>query len=156
MPQANGGAPPMSLERRAQEIGQPTSGGGFNAGYSGSYHDSFNRCSFRPYPTWKFHGTGNASFLNGSQERGTLKALASDSCKAWSGHATLKSSEKRHDSIFVQLFGAGDGGNPCSVGFQFTASGGTGKFVNASGSGTLTFHCSGHSYTDQWSGTLYY
>jgi hypothetical protein len=74
----------------------------------------------------------------------------------WSGTATLVSRRHPANSVTVTL-GLNDGSrtSPCSNGVGFVVKSGTGKFVNASGYGTVTFTCSGsNTYTDQWSGTL--
>jgi hypothetical protein len=47
----------------------------------------------------------------------------------------------------------------CGGSNTYVVTGGTGRFAHATGSGTITTTCpgpSGHTYTDAWSGTLYY
>jgi hypothetical protein len=53
---------------------------------------------------------------------------------------------------YVQLSGGPP--YPCQSPLSWTVTGGTGKFVHATGSGTVTFKCVGATYSDKWSGTL--
>ena len=97
-----------------------------------------------------FKGSGTATGLGSSNEKATVKFNANFYCIASGGKGTLSSSTSK-DKIKVTV-----GGNPCTYPVSFTITGGSGKFVNASGSGTLSAVCTSNSYTDSWSGTFTY
>jgi hypothetical protein len=152
-PQTNAVVPAAASRQRLSEL-QPISGGAFSATYSGRYHER-GECSIgRENAHIRMHGAGYASFLYESKEKERLKGSGDGlgPC-GWSGHATLTSSTSSDDSIVMQVtelpswYG-------CDCTFQ--ASGGTGKFVDATGSGTVTLQVSGNKYSEEWSGTLYY
>lgn len=146
---------PAASRLRIFELQRQISGSAFFiANYKGRYRLEGLGCGIGRHMHFKFHGTGNARFLNESKEQGVLKAGGSPTGRCyWSGDATLSSSTNPDDSIFMQL---SIENYACLYGGTFQVSGGTGKFVNATGSGTLTLQCSGNKYVDQWSGTLYY
>lgn len=111
----------------------------FRAAYSGEY-----MC--KPYGSgirvWAiFHGRGSASFLRRSKEQIVYGGCGS------SGTFTLWHPPYTA-SIHGNLVGA-----ECSTD-TYTVTGGTGRFVKATGSGTVTFSCSDETYSDQWSGNI--
>jgi hypothetical protein len=132
------------------------SGGPFSATYSGHYTLG-NLC---PFTKFQFSGSGLGSFIHSSKEKGFM--ITGDQCgSAWQGPATLTSSVHPRNSITMSLSlgNFGPGNNPCSPRFdqkvRFTIVSGTGRFANATGSGTIRFTChSDGTYTDAWSGTL--
>lgn len=136
----------------------PTNGGAFSGSYSGRYSIS-GSCIVAASEHFRFHGTGRANFLRQSTEHGHLKleGQAGD-CIGWNGVATLTSSDNPKNTVTVSISGGSFGdGTPCYLSSVFTVTSGTGKFINATGGGSIKFQClSGYAYSDQWSGTLYY
>jgi hypothetical protein len=127
-------------------------GSGFTAGYSGTFTRSGD-CSATA--TYNYNGSGNARFLHASSERSKLTWFCGTA--GATGSATLTSSRVRRDSITVSL-SSKDFDGPCySFTMSFTVTGGTGRFRNASGSGTIAVtkssDCS-YSYSDKWKGKL--
>ena len=136
--------------------GTPAAGGAFSGAYSGGY-TMVCRLSLSQF---SFLGTGSASFIHGSSEQGKLRE-ANGGCPnaTWMGTATLTSSRHPSNTISVSLKTKRSGnGFPCSVfGCSFSVTGGTGKFINAMGSGTLIMTKLGSgSYSDTWSGSITY
>jgi hypothetical protein len=115
-------------------------------------------CTLSP-SRFSFLGTGSASFIHASSEQGKLRE-ANGGCPnaTWSGTATLTSSRHPSNTISVSLKTKQVSGFPCSIsGCSFSVTGGTGKFINAMGSGTVIMTKLGsHSYSDTWSGTITY
>lgn len=150
-PQSNAIIPSARLQRL--ELTRPAHGGAFSATYSGTNHRSGSCLPGRAPLRIKFRGPGNASYLHRSRERGkiTFEGGPQGMCGSFSGKATLTSSGNRLDSINMRL-----SGYP-SEGATYTVIGGTGKFANATGTGTVIFqYLSGYEYSYVWSGTLYY
>ncbi len=130
------------------------SGGAFNASYSGNF--TLRSC---PGGLFTFSGSGSGSFIRGSSEEGAMSSNQ-DSC-GWNGQATLTNTLHQRNTITVNLsLGNFAFTSPCSPrfsnGVHFTVVSGTGRFANATGSGTVKFACNNTSgkYTDQWSGTI--
>lgn len=68
------------------------------------------------------------------------------------GHFTFRSKKYLADRFFASA-------TPCEgSGVRYTVIGGTGKFANASGGGTVSFYFdhSNNGFTSSWTGTLYY
>lgn len=129
-------------------------GGAFAAHYAGDF--SLTSCTGSTNGHFTFSGKGSGSFINLSSEKGHMVDKRFSVRCVWSGTATLVSRRHPANSFTVTL-GLNDGSrtSPCSNGVGFVVKSGTGKFVNASGYGTVTFTCSGsNTYSDQWSGTL--
>lgn len=135
--------------------GTAAAGGAFSGAYSGGY-TLVCRLSLSQF---KFLGTGSASFIHASSEQGKLRE-ANGGCPnaTWTGTATLTSSRHASDTISVSLKTKQESSFPCSIsGCSFSVTGGTGKFMNAAGSGTLIMKKLGsHSYSDTWSGSITY
>ena len=146
------GAPGAGAAMPGVALATPALGGAFSGSYSGT--TSGTACSGSTRGTFFFNGSGNSSFLDHSKESGLLQATRS--C-AWSGGAILQSSSHPKEEIFMELYeDRALEPSPCDVTFTYSVRGGTGKFASAKGSGSLTFQCSGKTYSDQWSGTLDY
>lgn len=156
-----GGSPsitPTSLTvTGAQAIhSAPLAGGAFSGAYSGTY-TLVCRVSLSQF---SFSGTGHASFIHASSEKGKLRER-NGGCQnqPWSGTATLASSFHPANTISVSLSVKRiDGNFPCSIfPCNFSVTSGTGKFKKATGNGTLTLTKLGsRSYSDTWSGTITY
>lgn len=130
-----------------------TGGGTFTAAYSGSY--AFSDCTGSANGHLKFRGNGSAMYLHRSVEVGKITGILSGSHCVWSGKATLTSRRHSKNSVTFSLGLNGDRyHNPCNNALGFVVKRGTGKFVTASGYGTVTFSCGNSSYSDAWSGTL--
>jgi hypothetical protein len=125
----------------------PGNGGAFSANYSGTYKIVKSR-GFGHY-TIKVDGSGTASFLGPSRESGKMDAHCSMGCSA-NGVVTLRSTRHPRAAISMQFaFGSLGPGCP-QYAVQYTVSRGKGRFYGASGSGTVTFSCSGsNTYSDQ-------
>lgn len=131
-------------------------GGQFTAAYTGtsSYHSCINEDK-QGYD--KFSGTGSATFVHASVESvESLKAVTHEegffNCPVVSFTGSLKSKQHPGNAIFVSITNRSD---PLCATDEFSITGGSGKFAHATGSGSVTFVCSGsYSYTDQWSGSI--
>ena len=136
---------------------QPTNGGAFSAVYSGTYHFSKQPCDINePKGNFRFHGAGSASFLDQSSEAGRLKISGAIGFCYTNGAVTLASAKYPTDTITARV-GLGHNELPCKTLLSYKIKRGTGKFVNAHGSGTINLRCHGRRmYSDEWSGTLYY
>ena len=143
----------------AHVTGQPRSAGGaFSASYAGN--DTLIAC--QPLNghngAFDFAGTGIATFLRRSEEKGHMSAP--HGVCLWSGSAILTSKIHPANTITLHLNLPRPNNapnNPCktlgeTIGWSVTS--GTGKFAHASGRGSLVFKCSQGAYTDTWSGTL--
>lgn len=132
----------------------PARGGAFSGGYSGSA--TYQQCQpQRQSGGITFKGAGTVSFLGPSTESGELgESFLHGQCGAgWRGRVVLRSSKRpKRDRIDMELSGEYSQ-------LSYTVIRGFGKFSNATGSGTYTFHGQGPisgsaPYSDQWSGTL--
>lgn len=147
---------PASLAKtdaRATRVA-PSAGGAFSGAYSGTY---LFDCQIG-LSRFTFIGNGSASFIHASNEHGELRE-GNGGCPndTWSGTATLESRRHPSNTISVALKTRPGSGFPCSLGCSFSVTGGTGKFTNAAGSGTLTITKLGsRAYSDAWSGTITY
>ncbi len=138
----------------AAKVGPNTGGGSFVANASGRYH--FLVCG-GTNGHFKFSGTGRASYLHAVIESGKMTGKPSGSRCVWSGAATLTSRHHPKNSVSFSLGLNGSAlHNPCTNAVGYVVKRGTGKFINASGYGTVTFSCGASSYSDSWSGTLTY
>lgn len=138
---------------QVQSAAIKASGGAFNANYSGNF-------TLRGCPGGQFNisGSGSASFIHGSSEKGYMSTNP-NGC-GWIGAVTLTSTLHPRNTItaFLSLNNFPQN-NPCSPRFnlkvRYLISSGTGRFANATGSGTVVFTCHGDgTYSDQWSGTI--
>ena len=133
-----------------------TSGGTFSASYSGNFADS--SCSRAHNGTFSFAGEGVGDFIGSSSETGSLKnRFRNGTCRFhWKGPATLTSAQNPRDTITFSL--SETGYTPCVIPPTFVVTGGTGKFVHATGSGKVVLQCriSPNTYSDTWSGTITY
>ena len=127
------------------------SGGPFGASYAGN-ETGGNSCLLN-HP-FKFSGTGSAAFLHASSESGSMVWSHGFTCDLV-GSDTLTSTNHPHNSVTVRMEYGLPGCQRSFKGMTFTVTGGTGRFANAAGSGTIKFSChSNGTYTDQWSGTI--
>lgn len=127
-----------SAKRNADMKG--AAGGSFNASYAGKYrwHASFEHSSD------KYFGGGRGTFIGRSKLRG------SGSCGVGGlGDTafTFRSKKNLADtfSIDVPECLIGDGSNA-----TYTVTGGTGKFANASGEGTVSLYLHPTRYHEYW------
>jgi len=141
----------------ARSAAHPAGDGAFSGGYSGT--DSLSKCSFPWTGAFDFAGAGEISFLHGSTESGDLTQDFDDKlgCARWSGTVTLTSSNHPTNQVSISLKGD-NGRSPCGHKLSYIVESGSGRFVGATGRGTVTIECSRHAgssaYSDQWSGTL--
>ena len=131
------------------------SGGSFGVSDSGNY--DLTKC--RPpggLGVFTFNGSGSANFIHKEIETGRMNSDDS-SCNGWRGSATLTSAARPRNSIKMKL-STTTNNTPCVLfghAIKFTVTGGTGRFANATGTGTVAFAChSNGTYTDKWSGTV--
>lgn len=135
------------------------SGGAFSASHSGNLNTNGGCVPPDGSGTFKFSGKGPGSFIGRNFESGSMFGNVGVGCN-WSGSATLTSLAHPGNSLTVGLTLTGfQTGWPCAPRFgarvKWNVTSGTGKFVHATGNGTVKFTCSGYStYTDQWSGTI--
>jgi hypothetical protein len=135
-------------------------GGTFKASYTGDY--SLVGCVGGVHwhrGEFAISGSGKASFLRKSTEQGQMSRgiINEKICVGWGGNATLTSIHDAANSIYVDLNDRNFVQSPCGQAVSFGVISGTGKFARATGSGTVTFQCSGSGsgqYTDQWAGTI--
>jgi len=122
-------------------------GGVFSGSYAGD--DSLVGCTKNKYGSFNFSGSGSAKFLNRGVETGSMQGHPILKGCLFIGGAMLRSRGHPGNWVTFRLIGP-----PChSVNYGVVS--GAGKFVHATGSGTVTFTCIGSSqYTDAWSGTL--
>lgn len=136
-----------------QRTALPDSGGSFSVNDSGNYIRS--GCGPFGAGSFSFRGSGVGTFIHRNKESGHMGS-AKNSCM-FSGTAVMVSKRLPANSIAIDLVSSS---LPCYHGqgnMTFTINGGTGRFAQATGSGTVVFHCSlGNTgtYTDQWSGTI--
>ena len=151
--------PSVPTHSLAQRTALPDSGGAFSATYSGS--QSLRVCNPPDGDgSFRYTGVGFGSFIRKSTESGSLLGDVHQSCN-WGGKTTITSKFHPQNSITMGLSLRGfQTGTPCAPRFgqkvMFTVLSGTGKFANATGSGTVLFTCNGNNgtYTDQWAGTI--
>jgi hypothetical protein len=120
-------------------------GGTFTAAFSGQYSW---------FGQFRFSGSGNASFLRAATEAGNVSQDCGPNCYP-DGFDTLTSDKNSENGIKVTWTGPYRG-NFCEK-LNWKVVSGTGKFANATGSGTMTATCSGGNsgtYTDVWAGTI--
>jgi hypothetical protein len=132
----------------------PPRGGSFSAVFSGTYYAS----SF-PVLQYDFNGKGKASFLPLSEEYVTVVFVCAPSCGFEGGGAILTSRLNTANSVSMTFVSGYGTCGSVGTSVNWTITGGTGKFANATGNGYLTIKCSGQlygTYTDSWSGVLYY
>lgn len=146
---------PTHVQTQSAAIKQ--SGGPFSANYAGNYSGS--DCSAHMNGSFQFSGSGSGSFIHQSTESGSMHGqFINQECR-WEGTVTLTSTLHPRNSL-TMVVGQAPALLPCmdnpKVTFGFVT--GTGKFANASGSGTIVFHCNPNNgtYTDHWSGTITY
>jgi hypothetical protein len=139
----NSASPLQSSAKPSSESLKQAAGGAFTASYAGKF-----KVKQGLFFTTHFHGTGSGTFSHRSTLRGTMICGFS----ADFAHFTFRS--KKHPS---DAFRVSDTQDICHKGkTQYTVTGGEGKFVNASGDGTLHLHLdnSNHTFTASWTGTL--
>ena len=128
-----------------------TSGGAFSASYAGT-ETGGNSCLLSQH--FKFSGTGSATFLHASSESGEMVWGRGFTCDLL-GRATLTSTTHPHNTVTVELEYNLPGCEASMHPMTFRVIGGTGRFANAKGSGSVRFSChTGGTYSDKWSGTL--
>jgi hypothetical protein len=129
----------------------------FTAAYSGTYSEAGD-CSATA--TFTYEGRGKTSlgkFLNKSSQQ--ISAIWYCGSQDLTGSATLTSTRFPGASITASV-SSSDFDGPC-YGFtmSFKVTGGTGRFLGASGGGTIVVKrhsrkCISYRYSDKWSGTL--
>ena len=153
--------PSIPVHPQPQGAAIKASGGSFSASYSGTF--TLRACAPPDgFGSFGFNGSGSGAFIHASTENGSAVGNVHGAC-SWSGTATLRNSLHPRNSVKVSLFlmgaGTGQDNTPCYPDFghsvKFTVVSGTGRFTNATGSGTVAFTChSDDTYTDKWSGTI--
>ena len=130
------------------------SGGAFSASYSGQFTSS--TCSMSHEGTFSFSGAGRGTFIGSSSEVGSMTSVFRfPMCQRYAGSATLTNTVHPRNTLTVSLVQPNSRFGPCAVGPTFTVTSGTGKFAQATGSGTVKFTCHNNgTYTDHWSGTI--
>ena len=156
-PQPNAAVPSTRYNNGEPNSRGKLNGGTFSADYSGTYRSSIYPCDLgEPKGHLRFHGAGRANFLRRGTETGHLTISGEIGFCFTNGAVTLTSAKDPADTITARV-GLGHNEAPCHTLLSYKVKRGTGKFANASGSGTINLHCVGSSaYSDQWSGTLYY
>ena len=108
------------------------------------------------HDVFSFSGSGRGAFIHDSTESGQVISFRS-TC-AWTGAATLVSSENPNNSITVAYNAVMQKGHdPCDHIVNFVVGRGTGKFANVKGSGTVRFACTdgtSGTYVDHWAGSI--
>lgn len=146
----------VPTDLQTQEAAIQQSGGAFNVSDSGNF--DLSGCGLFKGGSFRFAGSGFGTFIHQDTEYGSMTSGTYPYDCSWKGTATLVSVAHPRNSIAVELGGAYNT-DPCHTSrfhlVRFTVSGGTGRFVHATGSGTVTFTCNSNgTYTDQWSGTV--
>jgi hypothetical protein len=124
----------------------PLRGGTFSGAYAGTYVRLGGKSTL--------NGLGKASFLRESTERGGFEVMCGPNCYT-AGSFVLTSTRNVENTVTMAL-SAIYGQGFCDRQFSWKVSSGTGKFAQASGTGSVAFNCStnNNSYNDSWSGTL--
>ena len=146
-------APSVPTHSLTQRTALPDHGGTFSVNDSGNY----SRSGCGPFGPggFSFSGSGVGTFIHRDRESGSLTS-ARNSCK-FSGTATMVSKERPGNSITMAL---SSNALPCFRGpvtVTFIIVGGTGRFAQATGNGTVVFHCGNGNtgtYRDVWSGMI--
>jgi hypothetical protein len=139
----------MGLQQQMPQLRQLTDGGEFTASYKGPLHHSGVCYAFKGQ-TLEFYGRGDASFLHQSHEFGKVLVEGPNqfTCSPEVGYFDLKSDENGFDTVHVKVSFSPQGIGTYHVLF------GTGKFANATGSGSWSFTRTSDTYEDTWTGTL--
>jgi len=148
-------APSIPTHATSEGDATRTSGGSFGVSDSGRYR--LTRCAPPGgFGAFAFNGSGSGNFIHNENETGQMESNDAF-CDGWHGFATLTNAAHPRNSIKMNLSSATKS-TPCTpLGHvtTFTITGGTGRFANASGSGTVAFGCNSNgTYTDKWSGTI--
>ena len=146
--------PSVPTHSLTQRTALPDSGGSFSVNDSGNY----SRSGCGPFGAghFSFSGSGVGTFIHGNKESGSMGS-AKGQC-VFTGTAKIVSKRLPANSIAMTL---GSSTLPCfhtrSTTMTFTINGGTGRFAQATGSGTVVITCgpaNAGTYTDVWSGTI--
>lgn len=147
-------APSVPMHSLVQRTALPDNGGAFSVNDSGDYRRT--GCGPVGAGVFIFGGSGAGTFIHRNRESGSMTS-AKNSCK-FSGTATMVSKKRPADSITTVIASSS---LPCfhshATTMTFTISGGTGRFAQATGSGTVVFTCGPANtgiYNDEWSGTI--
>lgn len=152
---------PPNLIHATDSVG--LSGGALSGGYAGNFSEM--GCGLNSGGSLSFSGSGQATFLGMSSESGHMVA-GGGACAIWKGSATLTSRFHRANTVTVSTTFTNNDQQPCNnprhgpgrFPTYWTVTGGTGKFANATGKGSVTLVCdfTKHTYTDTWTGALKY
>lgn len=151
-PQAQSWNPASPFQSNAKPNGKslkPAAGGSFTASYAGTFTELCldARRPPRVACAYKFDGSGGGTVIRRSILKGKLFCSLSGGS---SGLFKLKSRKHPADRVYASA-------TPCGgSGVSYTITGGTGKFANASGNGTVSFSLdySNNTFTSSWTGTL--
>lgn len=140
----------MVLQHQGRELERPASGGAFSASYTGTQKITHRHGTRQ---ILLYSGEGKASFIGRSEERGKFQLYCHPTCGFIRGSFWLIS--KRHTQDFVTMSVKI---NKKGSAYVYRITGGAGKFAKATGMGTWlnTYYRTKGTYSDQWSGTLYY
>ena len=146
----------LPVHPQSQSVAIQSGGGVFHASYSGQFTRNTTSGCGTTHDVFSFSGSGRGAFIHDSTESGQVISFRS-TC-AWTGAATLVSSENPNNSITVAYNAVMQKGHdPCDHIVNFVVGRGTGKFANVKGSGTVRFACTGGTsgtYVDHWAGSI--
>jgi hypothetical protein len=142
-----------ALQQR-NTVGGQLNGGTFSGDYSGTWSRKTSYSCTAGNPNWhfRFQGIGSANFMHQSTEDGHVKTHGGTRNYCYSSGVIILINSKHPKNTIT--FSVNGEGAPCNNTLRYTVKSGTGKFVNASGSGNVAFKCRAHqdAYSSRWSG----